>query len=234
MRQRTATMTADPSTSPSATCEARYSELVCRRHGVSSRRSTFTDMMGCGRGQTHCNSRRSARKLLLMFNWTHLMNILQRTRQTRKQMLFNISDDFYGTSFSLHVHKIRPRRLGIREAAGLSCSDSTEVRVFWRAKGITKQPTSRQLWRPSTFLRTAGSGSLSISRHPSDDAKVAGVRASVTHRSLQLQHRAAAYSLGDFRPLTTDDVIAAVRQLPDKHCSSDPRRLMGNDTICFS
>jgi len=30
------------------------------------------------------------------------------------------------------------------------------------------------------------------------------------------------FSLLDFRPLTTDDVVAAVRQLPDKHSASDP------------
>ena len=30
------------------------------------------------------------------------------------------------------------------------------------------------------------------------------------------------FSLLDFRPLTTDDVVAAVRQLPDKHLASDP------------
>ena len=30
------------------------------------------------------------------------------------------------------------------------------------------------------------------------------------------------FSLSDFRPLTADDVVAAVRQLPNKHSASDP------------
>ena len=59
--------------------------------------------------------------------------------------------------------------------------------------------------------------------HAFFDAKVAGVRAS-TSGAPPPSFTAAPPGcvLSSFRSLTEDDIIAAVRQLPDKQCMSDP------------
>jgi len=54
------------------------------------------------------------------------------------------------------------------------------------------------------------------------DDKVAGVRASTSGASLPSYRSAlSGCSWFQFQPLSVEDVIVAVRQLPDKHCISD-------------
>jgi len=54
-------------------------------------------------------------------------------------------------------------------------------------------------------------------------AKVAGVRASTENASPPVFSAVTSdCSLRDFRQLTVNDVIAAIRQLPDKQCAADP------------
>ena len=55
------------------------------------------------------------------------------------------------------------------------------------------------------------------------DDKVAGVRASTSGESPpSFSSAPSGCSRFRFLPLSVEDVIAAVRQLPDKHCISDP------------
>ena len=55
------------------------------------------------------------------------------------------------------------------------------------------------------------------------DQKVAGVRASTCDAPPPSFTAAPpGCCFRDFRPLTVDDVTAAIRQLPDKQCTSDP------------
>ena len=64
------------------------------------------------------------------------------------------------------------------------------------------------------------------------DDKVAGVRASTSDAPPQTFTPApSGCQLLEFRPLTADDIVAAVRALPDKQCMSDPlpTRLLKNN-----
>ena len=70
------------------------------------------------------------------------------------------------------------------------------------------------------------------------DAKVAGVRASTENASLPVFTAVTPNcSLCEFRQLTVDDVVAAIRQLSDKQCAADPlptRLLKDNSDVLAS
>jgi len=69
----------------------------------------------------------------------------------------------------------------------------------------------------------ASSTIAAVDFHRYMDDKVAGVRAS-TDGAAPPQYTTApsGCSLHQFNQLTTDDVVAAVRQLPDKQSATDP------------
>jgi hypothetical protein len=99
---------------------------------------------------------------------------------------------------------------------------------FWQSRIESERSSPRKLWRSVDTLMGRGRGPSTVPISADDlhsffDAKVAGVRASTDDAP------PATYStappdcrLADFRRLTADDVIMAVRQLPDKQCRSDP------------
>ena len=99
---------------------------------------------------------------------------------------------------------------------------------FWQSKVTAEQSTPRQLWRSIDTLLGRGSAPSSPAVSADDahryfDDKVAGVRASTSDAPPPSFSTAPpGCILRDFRLLTTDDVTAAVRLLPDKQCTSDP------------
>ena len=110
--------------------------------------------------------------------------------------------------------------------------------TFWRNKVDTERSSPRKLWKSVDLLMGRGRVPLSTAvdaatLHRFFDAKVADVRASTadapppTFTPVRL-----GCGLVDFRPITADDIVAAVRALPDKQCASDPMltRLL-KDTI---
>jgi hypothetical protein len=69
----------------------------------------------------------------------------------------------------------------------------------------------------------SASGINADAMHAFFDAKVAGVRSSTNDAPPPVFTDAPPEcSLTDFLTLSIDDVIAAVRRLPDKQCASDP------------
>lgn len=109
--------------------------------------------------------------------------------------------------------------------------------TFWQSKVTAEQSTPRQLWRSIDVLLGRGSAPSSSAVTADDihqffDDKVAGIQASTSGAPPpSFTDAPPGCHLGDFRLLSIDDVTAAVRQLPDKQCSSDPlptRRLKDN------
>jgi Reverse transcriptase (RNA-dependent DNA polymerase) len=100
--------------------------------------------------------------------------------------------------------------------------------AFWLAKVTSERSSPHLLWRSVDVL--LGRGQIPTPQsiaatdvHACFDAKVAGVRASTAAAPPPVFTTAPlGCSLTDFRPLTVDDVIAAVAKLPDKSCASDP------------
>jgi len=106
--------------------------------------------------------------------------------------------------------------------------------TFWKMKVTAESSSPRQLWRSVDVLlgrgRVPSSSVLTADElHRFFDEKVAGVRAS-TDGAPPASFAAApdGLLLRSFRPVTVDDVAAAVRLLPDKQCSSDvmPTRVL--------
>ena len=99
---------------------------------------------------------------------------------------------------------------------------------FWTEKVRSEKSCPHELWRSVNDLMGRGSTPASSTIAAGDfhrfmDDKVAGVRAS-TDRAPPPQYTTAPSdcSLHHFTQLTTDDVVAAVRQLPDKQSATDP------------
>ena len=96
---------------------------------------------------------------------------------------------------------------------------------FWTEKVRSEKSCPHELWRSVNDLMGRGSTPASSTGdfHRFMDDKVAGVRAS-TDRAPPPQYTTAPTdcSLHHFTQLTTDDVVAAVRQLPDKQSATDP------------
>jgi exonuclease III len=99
---------------------------------------------------------------------------------------------------------------------------------FWRSKVDAERSSPQQLWRSVDELM--GRGRVPMTSDISADAfhrffddKVAGIRAS-TDDAPPPSFTAAppGCHLAEFRAVTTDDVTAAVRVLPNKQCESDP------------
>jgi len=90
---------------------------------------------------------------------------------------------------------------GLNSACGLDCRPAASIIGF------------------SGFNSTIAA----VDFHRYMDDKVAGVRAS-TDGAASPQYTTAppGCSLHQFNQLTTDDVVAAVRQLPDKQSATDP------------
>jgi len=99
---------------------------------------------------------------------------------------------------------------------------------FWAAKVDSERSCPSQLWQ--SIDRLLGRGSAPMTQvisandfHRFFDDKVAGVRASTSGASPpSFSSAPLGCSWFQFQPLSVEDVIAAVRQLPDKHCISDP------------
>ena len=99
---------------------------------------------------------------------------------------------------------------------------------FWTSRIEADGQNPRRLWR--SFDRLLGRG-----RDPSADVdaavlhrffddKVAGVRAATANAAApQFTPAPVGCELRLFSPVTSDDVIAMVRALPEKQCSSDPQ-----------
>ena len=100
--------------------------------------------------------------------------------------------------------------------------------TFWTAKIDAERSTPRQLWRSIDTLMGRGHSPTpnavsADEMHRFFDAKVAGVRASTSDAPPpSFSVAPLGCVLRVFRPLTTADVVAAVRALPDKQCASDP------------
>ena len=100
--------------------------------------------------------------------------------------------------------------------------------AFWRFKVTADRSSPRQLWRSIDVLlgRKCAPVSDAITAddaHRFFDVKVAGVRASTSDaKPPSFTPAPLGCVLRVFRPLTADDVAVAIRQLPDKQCSSDP------------
>jgi hypothetical protein len=100
--------------------------------------------------------------------------------------------------------------------------------AFWRSKVDAERSTPRQLWRSIDVLMGRGHAPTPPAVDADDihrffDEKVAGVRASTADAPTpSFSTVPPGCSLTDFKLLAVDDVIAAVRALPDKQCSSDP------------
>ena len=99
---------------------------------------------------------------------------------------------------------------------------------FWQSKVTAEQSAPRQLWHSIDVLLGRGSTPMSDAvtadeAHQFFEDKVAGVRASTAGApSPSFSAVPRGCKLNAFRPLTVDDVVAAVRLLPDKQCASDP------------
>jgi len=113
---------------------------------------------------------------------------------------------------------------------------------FWTEKVRSEKSCPSELWRPVIELMGRGSRLASSTIAAVDfnrfmDDKVARVRAS-TNGAAPLQYTTAPLgcSLHWFNQLTTDDVVAALRQLPDKQSATDPMptRLMKQHVDVFT
>jgi hypothetical protein len=100
--------------------------------------------------------------------------------------------------------------------------------TFWSVKIDAERSTPRQLWQSIDTLMGRGQTPTTDAISADDmhrffDAKVAAVRAS-TSDAPPPSFIAAPLGcvLRVFRPLTVVEVVAAVRALPNKQCTSDP------------
>ena len=104
----------------------------------------------------------------------------------------------------------------------------TKREEFWLAKVASESSSPQLLWRSIDVLLGRGRipASLGVTPdavHAFFDAKVAGVRSSTNDAPPPVFTAAPpGCSLVDFQRLSVDDVVAAIRQLPDKQCASDP------------
>jgi hypothetical protein len=100
--------------------------------------------------------------------------------------------------------------------------------TFWRNKIDAERHDSRQLWRSIDAVlgrgRVPPSDAISpVEFHRSFDDKVDGVRAMTSDAPPpSFTSVSPGCSLFQFHPLTVEDVVAAVRALPDKQSASDP------------
>ena len=100
--------------------------------------------------------------------------------------------------------------------------------AFWQTKVTSERSSPRQLWRSIDELMGRGRVPLSWAVDAGDvhqffDDKVAAVRASSADAPPPKFSTAPTESkFLSFRSLTVADVVAAVRLLPDKQCTSDP------------
>jgi hypothetical protein len=100
--------------------------------------------------------------------------------------------------------------------------------AFWQAKVTSERSSPQLLWRSVDVLLGRGRvplspGIIAGDMHSFFDAKVAGVRSSTSGAPPPAFTDAPlGCSLTDFLTLSADEVVAAVRRLPDKQCASDP------------
>ena len=100
--------------------------------------------------------------------------------------------------------------------------------AFWKAKVAAEGSNPRQLWQSIDTLLGRGrpppcSAVDAEEMHRFFDEKVAGVRAATDNAPPPTFSAAPPNcEFRDYRRLTSDDVTAAVRLLPDKQCASDP------------
>ena len=99
---------------------------------------------------------------------------------------------------------------------------------FWSSKVDSERSRPHQLWQSVDALMGRGRsptcstiGATAFHRHFDD--KVAAVRASTSDAPPPSYTTAPqGCSFHDFRSVSVDDIVTAVRQLPDKQCASDP------------
>jgi hypothetical protein len=100
--------------------------------------------------------------------------------------------------------------------------------TFWREKIDSERSSPRRLWRSIDALLGRGRAPPcdiigAVELHRFFDEKVANVR-TLTEAAPPPSFTSAPphCEFFTFKPLTVDDVVAAVRALPDKQCSTDP------------
>jgi len=109
---------------------------------------------------------------------------------------------------------------------------------FWSSKIDSERPRPHQLWQSVDILvgqgHTPACSSVGATIfHRYFDEKVAAVYESTSGAPPPLYMTApSGCILHNFRLLSIDDIVAAVRQLPDKQCASDPMptRLLKDST----
>ena len=149
------------------------------------------------------------------------------------------------------VRRLRPADVTAQSAATMAWYQrrreyrallQVKKEAFWQARVDAEQSNPRQLWRSVNTLMGRGHAPTSTPLgadviHQFLDDKVAGVRATTADAPPPTFTTApAACRLTEFRLLSTDDVILAVRQLPDKQCHSDimPTRLLKSNIDLLS
>ena len=99
---------------------------------------------------------------------------------------------------------------------------------FWQAKVEAERSSPRQLWKSIDALmgrgRVQSCDTIGAAEfHHFFETKVNGVRDATADAPLpSFSSVSSDCSLLEFQQLTIDDVVAVVRSLPDKQCSSDP------------
>ena len=98
---------------------------------------------------------------------------------------------------------------------------------FWQAKIDAEKSTPRQLWQSIDTL--LGRGRVpppddidAVRFHGYFDDKVAGVRHATADAPTPSFLPTSVAAFSDFQSVTVDDVVTAVRALPDKSCALDP------------
>jgi len=148
-------------------------------------------------------------------------------------------DDCRAAKRSVRLFERRSRHTAANDAAEASAAWRQQRRVyrdllklkrqsFWQSKFTAESSSPRQLWRSIDELMGRGRVPLSAAVgadeiHRFFDEKVAGVRSSTADApppSFSVAPLDCVFH--NFRLLTTEDVVNAIRLLPDKQCMSDP------------
>ena len=148
-------------------------------------------------------------------------------------------DDCRAAKRSVRLFERRSRHAASNDATEASAAWRQQRRVyrdllkskrqsFWQSKFVAESSSPRKLWRSIDELMGRGRVPLSAAVgaeeiHRFFDEKVAGVRSSTADApppSFSVAPLDCVFH--NFRLLTTDDIVNAVRLLPDKQCMSDP------------
>ena len=97
---------------------------------------------------------------------------------------------------------------------------------FWQRKLKASKADPRGLWKTADALlgrgRTPASSAINVEVFKQFFAEIAKVRSNTSDASLPMYSRARpGVSLRHLSPLTIDDIVDAVRNLPDKSSAAD-------------